>query len=116
MLMCSNIYMPSYGKPSIIVVIEWIYDAMEYTGFASLITSPQLIDAIAAGINYFYLYSGVILPLLVAYLLIGMAMAIPMPASVQLSRPDEEMESDHLGPLQLSIPTAANGHLMYMRT
>lgn len=98
------------AEPYLVGTMLWIYDTMSATG----LTSPTVIEALVALMAFTMQYGTVILSISAAYLIIGMV--APFPASIQLSRLDEETDGGGgIGPLHLIRPSVSNGYAMYTR-
>ena len=99
------------------MVSRWIEMLATLIGHPVLYSGAILsIDALVTLLEYLAQYSGAILSIGVAYLVVG-ALA-PFPASIQLSRPDEEAPDEiwcDEGPLYLLKPSASNGYALYTR-
>ncbi len=108
-------------EPYVTDCLLWAHSTLYAMGLTQYINMETAVGIVAVAVDYSTALGSVLL----AYLII---VAVgPVPASIQLSRPDEELktvygattttgEEEGDGELHLMRPSVSNGHVMYIRT
>lgn len=118
-------------EPYVTDTLVWAHStltAMGLTQYINLETAMGTLELLLGTVEFALDYVTMLGSVLLAYLII--AAVGPVPASVQLSRPDEELKTVYGaattnaeeeeegvdGELHLMRPSVSNGHVMYIRT